>query len=161
MYKNNRNDYIYELQRYLSLIGEAQLLLNGRFDSATAKATKKFKSSKGLGDDVIVDKAVFDEIYNEYRKKIFLKYARSSYTDESSAKYINEEDVNKMLITVLRGYGRHTDLRVLPYSYPETNKALEEFMGICGLNSLKITKEEILHRLIMEYNAQNKLDTSW
>lgn len=68
----NLQDAIFNLQKYLRAISFADPKvsrppLDGIFDSATEEAVRSFQESRGFNANGIVDKAVWDAIYAEYK----------------------------------------------------------------------------------------------
>ena len=161
MYQNNPQNYIKELQKYLSAIYDKPLLRSGIFDKSTVEAILCFKKEHGFSDNTTVDKTVFEEMYTAFKEKNKMLGLRCGSKHENKFSWSDEKNVNKMLRHVLRGYGKHTDLRALPFSYFETEKAMNEFMHICGINSEEYSMEKIIDRLKEEYVAQVKLDEGW
>ena len=158
MYRNSKENATAFLQRILSVAGDFPVTISGEFDNNTRNAVVKFKEVHGLSNDCSVDRTTFDKIYKEFEKKSKRNSGGiiESFPPENEYS-IGMMIINKMLFEVLSYLGFHTDIRILPYYYEETEVAIGQLCEVCGLDKEITDDKQIIERLIFEYNSVNRL----
>ena len=162
----NLQDAILNLQKYLRAISFADTRvsrppLDGIFDSATEDSVRSFQASRGLLANGIVDKATWDEIYEEYKALALaeeLPFFPSSPTNYSAK--LGEESAFVAIIQILLRelsvvYDAFENVEITGIYDTATENAIRELQIASGLPPTGELDRNTYRRLLYDLSSHS------
>lgn len=160
----NLQEAIFNLQKYLRAISFADPRvtrppLDGIFDSATTESVRSFQESRGLNANGIVDKAVWDAIYAEYKAlELVRELPFFPSSPENYAARLGEESAFVSIIQILLRelsavYDGFDDLQISGIFDEATENAVKELQRASGLEITGALDKNTYRRLLYDISS--------
>ena len=149
MYKTyDKEQAVRNLQRYLSLISDNFVSMNGVYDERTRDAVITVQEKYSIEPYGIVNKETYDVIYSEYRSKTLKEKVNGKLRFPISVGSYGEEinRINEMMITVMDYVGEHHNLRPSPLYSEQSNLVQKRLRDIFNLEN--DTFDEVFYELL-------------
>ena len=163
----NLQEAIFNLQKYLRAISfadprVARPPLDGIFDDATTESVKSFQESRGISANGIVDKALWDAIYAEYRA---LELVRElpffpSSPENYEARLVEESAFISIVQILLREltavYDGFDDIEISGILDHATENAIKELQRASGLEATGALDKNTYRRLLYDVASHTR-----